>query len=113
MDDPKHKAAEVGEELRAAGGLRPGAARAVSRLTGVPEAEVFGVGSFYHLLARPDAKVRVCTGLSCLMAGAEAVLHAAMDAGLPVEGCSCLAGCDVPPAVLRDRACCPPCRWRT
>jgi NADH:ubiquinone oxidoreductase subunit F (NADH-binding) len=103
VDDPQRKAAEVGEELRAAGGLRPGAARAVSRLTGVPEAEVFGVGSFYHLLARPDAKVRVCTGLSCLLAGAEAVLHAAMDAGLPVEGCSCLAGCDVPPAVLRDR----------
>jgi NADH:ubiquinone oxidoreductase subunit F (NADH-binding) len=96
-------AALVGDKLRAAGGLVPGAARAVSRATGVPEAHVFGVGSFYHLLARPDAKVRVCTGLSCLMAGAEGVLHAARAAGLPVEGCSCLAGCDVPPAVLRDR----------
>ncbi len=103
MEDAKHKAAALGDELRAAGGLIPGAARSVSRATGVPEAHVYGVGSFYHLLARPDAKVRVCTGLSCLLGGAEAVLHAAMDAGLPVEGCSCLAGCDVPPAVLRDR----------
>jgi NADH:ubiquinone oxidoreductase subunit F (NADH-binding) len=101
--DDAHRKAAVGEELRAAGGLVPGAARKVSRATGVPEAHVFGVASFYHLLARPDAKVRVCTGLSCLLAGAEDVLHAAMDAGLPVEGCSCLAGCDVPPAVLRDR----------
>ena len=99
----QRRAAEVADELRAAGGLVEGAARAVSRKTGVPEATVYGVGSFYHLLARPDAKLRVCTGLSCLMAGAERVLHAAMDAGLPVEGCSCLAGCDVPPAVLRDR----------
>jgi len=31
------------------------------------------------------------------------VLDAARAAGLPVEGASCLAGCDVPPAVLRDR----------
>ena len=38
MDDAKHKAASVGDELRAAGGLVPGAARSVSRRTGVPEA---------------------------------------------------------------------------
>ncbi len=81
----------------------PGAARAVARRTGVPEAHVFGVGSFYHLLSRPAAKLRVCTGLSCLLAGADKVLDAARQAGLPVEGTSCLAGCDVPPAVLRDR----------
>ncbi|MEM7305088.1 MAG: NADH-ubiquinone oxidoreductase-F iron-sulfur binding region domain-containing protein [Planctomycetota bacterium] len=101
--DHKKQAASVPDRLIEAGGLQPGVAREISRATGVPEATVFGVGSFYHLLARPDAKVRVCTGLSCLLGGAEKVLHAAMDAGLPVEGVSCLAGCDVPPAVLRDR----------
>ena len=102
-DDARLKAASVADKLRVAGGLAPGVARKVSRETGVPEAEVFGVGSFYHLLSRPSAKVRVCTGLSCLMGGAQAVLDAAEAAGLPCEGTSCLAGCDLPPAVLRDR----------
>jgi len=37
------------------------------------------------------------------MAGADAVLAAAREAGLPVAECSCLAACDRPPAVLRDR----------
>jgi NADH:ubiquinone oxidoreductase subunit F (NADH-binding) len=99
----KDKAAAVPEHLLQAGGLLQGVARQVARETGVPEAHVTGVGSFFHLLARPDKKVRVCTGLSCQLAGAAEVLRAAQQAGLPVEGCSCLAGCDVPPAVLRDR----------
>ena len=99
--DPRRAA--VPERLLEAGGLRPGVARDVARATGVPEADVYGVASFYHLLARPEAKVRVCTGLSCQLAGAEQVLAAARRAGLPVEGASCLAGCDVPPAVLRGR----------
>jgi NADH:ubiquinone oxidoreductase subunit F (NADH-binding) len=97
------RAASVSDRLERAGGLQPGVAREIARETGVPEAHVHGVGTFYHLLARPDAKVRVCTGLSCQLAGAEEVLAAAREAGLPVEGCSCLAGCDVAPAVLRDR----------
>ncbi len=77
--------------------------REVARATGMPEAEVYGVGSFYHLLARPNAEIRVCTGLSCALAGAPRVLVAATQAGLAAEPCSCLAGCDVAPAVLRDR----------
>ena len=99
----RHDAASVPDRLREAGGLLEGVARQIARETGVPEAEVYGVGSFYHLLSRPDAKVRVCTGLSCMLGGAQEVLDAAREAGLPVEGASCLAGCDVPPAVLRDR----------
>lgn len=99
-DDRRH---EVPDLLRQAGGLSEGTAREISRQTGVPEADIYGVGSFYHLLARPDAKVRVCTGLSCRMAGADDVLRAAQLNELPVEACSCLAGCDVAPAVLRDR----------
>ncbi len=94
---------EMPGRLQEAGGLTPGVARAIASELGVPEAEVWGVGSFFHLLARPQSKVRVCTGLSCMLAGAADVLAAARDAGLPAEACSCLAGCDVPPAVLRDR----------
>lgn len=89
--------------LQIEGGIQPGASRTVSQKTGVPEAHIYGVGSFFNLLARPNKKVRVCTGLSCRMAGANQILQAIEDAGMPVEGCSCLAACDVPPAVLRDR----------
>ncbi len=99
-NDRRH---EIPDLLQQAGGLTEGTARRIAEETGIPEADIYGVGSFYHMLARPDAKVRVCTGLSCQMAGADKVLRAAELAGLPVEGCSCLAGCDVPPAVLRDR----------
>ena len=95
--------AEIPEALQKAGGLAPGVAREVARELGVAEAEVYGVGTFYHLLARPEVKVRVCTGLSCRLAGADALLEAAHAAGLPAEGASCLAGCDVAPAVLRER----------
>ena len=95
--------ASVPEKLQEAGGLDEGVARRVARETGVPEATVYGVGSFFHLLGDSKHKVRVCTGLSCEMAGARHVLEAAEAAGLPVAECSCLAACDVPPAVLRDR----------
>ncbi len=93
----------VPEQLMDAGGLVPGVARDISRKTGVPEADIHGVASFFHLLARPKQKIRVCTGLSCAMKGSLELLAQAESAGLPVEGCSCLAACDLPPAVLRDR----------
>ena len=95
--------ARVLDEIAEAGGLKPGVAREVARSTGVPEAEVYGAGSFFHLLAEPDVDVRVCQGLSCQMAGAEDVLAAAKASGLRAEGCQCLAACDQPPAVLRSR----------
>ncbi len=85
----------------AAGGLRPGAAKVVSDATGVPEATAYGVASFYHLLARPDVDVRVCTGLSCRMAGADAALSALQRGGAAVEGCACLGQCDRAPAALQ------------
>ncbi|MFT4539397.1 MAG: NADH:ubiquinone oxidoreductase subunit F (NADH-binding)/NADH:ubiquinone oxidoreductase subunit E [Planctomycetota bacterium] len=100
----KHQGLEaIPEGLQEAGGILPGIAAKVAQETGNAEAHVYGVGSFYHLLSRPNAKVRVCTGLSCLMAGADKVLAATQAAGWPSEGCSCLAGCDVAPAVLKDR----------
>ena len=85
------------------GGLKPGVATAVSRETGVPEAEVFGTGSFYHLLSNPETTLRICTGLSCSMRGGRELLNQAVAAGMPAEECSCLAACDRPPAVIRER----------
>ncbi|MEX1024706.1 MAG: NADH-ubiquinone oxidoreductase-F iron-sulfur binding region domain-containing protein [Planctomycetota bacterium] len=97
------KRGDLPDLIQREGGLADGVARKLSLETGIPEADIFGVGSFFHLLARPSKKVRVCTGLSCRLGGADDVLAACRAAGLPVEGVACLAGCDVPPAVLRDR----------
>ena len=102
MASPENRA-RVPEELERLGGLRPGVSREVARRTGVPEADVYGVGSFYHLLAEPDVDVRVCQGLSCQMAGAERILVTAQESGLRAAGCQCLAACDQPVAVLRGR----------
>ena len=85
------------------GGLRPGAAREIHARTGVPEAEVWGTGSFYHLVARPDVEARVCTGLTCELAGADEVLADLQARGVNAEGCACLAQCDRAPAVLLTR----------
>ena len=55
---------EILHVLEEEGGLREGAAATVHRKTGVPEADVYGVGTFYHLLNEPDAGIRVCQGLT-------------------------------------------------
>jgi len=99
----KKQSPDVPHELQKRGGLVSGAAGDVARATGAAEAQAYGVASFFHLLARPDKKIRVCTGLSCRLAGADDVLQACESAGFPVEGISCLAGCDTAPAVLRER----------
>ncbi len=85
------------------GGLRPGAAREIYARTGVPEATAYGVGSFYHLVARPDVQARVCDGLTCRMNGADDVLAGLQDKGVAAEGCACLGQCDRAPAVLWSR----------
>jgi len=100
--DPRR--AQVPAALRRAGGLRPGVAAEVARETGVAEAQVYGVGSFYHLLSEPDVRLRVCQGLSCQLHGARGLLEEAQRRGLPAAGCSCLAACDRPVAALCDRS---------
>jgi NADH:ubiquinone oxidoreductase subunit F (NADH-binding) len=107
----KNDPSAVPDLLLEAGGLVEGAAEKVSRETGVPEAEVYGVGSFFGLLAQPKARLRFCTGLACQLAGAQEILHQARAVGLPVEGCSCLAACDRAPAVLKDRRVLPRVTW--
>ncbi len=83
--------------------MSKGTSASVHRATGIPEADIYGVGSFFHLLAEPDIKVRVCQGLACKMAGSDEVQAEAEAAGFPVKPCSCLAACDQAPAVLKDR----------
>lgn len=95
--------AAVPELLQQQETCSPEGVRSVSVQTGVPAADVYGVESFYHLLGEKQVKARVCTGLSCRLAGAEALLESCKAAGLEVSEASCLAACDRPPAVLRER----------
>ncbi len=89
---------EVLEKLEEAGGLRPGAVEAVHRSTGVPAADIFGVATFYHLIADPDAGIRVCQGLSCKLAGCDALLADLTGQGKQATFSSCLGRCDLAPA---------------
>jgi NADH:ubiquinone oxidoreductase subunit F (NADH-binding) len=95
--------ADVPDRLQAAGGMRPGAAAEVARETGQHEADVYGVASFFDLLRAGNQRLAVCTGLSCRMQGADEVLAAAKQSGLPVREAACLAACDRAPAILKDR----------
>ena len=103
LQERVRRLSELPEHLQAAGGLVEGAAAIAAKQVDGSEAHAYGVASFFSLLARPEKKLRVCTGLTCRLAGADEVLSTALAAGLEAEGCSCLAGCDVAPAVLKDR----------
>jgi len=72
----------------------------VCKATGVPEADIYGVLSFYHLLKDPRITRRVCTGLTCRIAGSDRVLTQLQSDGQRAEGVSCLGQCDRPVAVL-------------
>ncbi len=89
---------EVLDRLEEKGGLRPGVARQVHLETGVPEADVYGVGTFYHLLAKPDAGVAVCQGLSCRLAGCDRIKAELEAGGTAATYTSCLGRCDFAPA---------------
>jgi NADH:ubiquinone oxidoreductase subunit F (NADH-binding) len=86
------------EALEAIGGPTKENIRTLSRKTGVPESEIYGVASFYHLIEHVDR--RVCTSLSCRIQGAEARIAELKAQGLSVEEVSCLGQCDRPVAVL-------------
>ncbi len=90
---------EVLHRLEEKGGLRPGVAAEVHRETGVPEADIYGVATFYHLLADPDAGVRVCQGLSCKLADCDGKKAELDGAGVENVFTSCLGRCDMAPAV--------------
>ncbi len=102
--EPKHARREdVLKILDREGGLRPGVARKVHRATGVPEADVFGVASFYHLLSDPETDAFVCQGLSCRLAGCERAKEEVEARGETARFVSCLGRCDAAPAVWHRR----------
>jgi len=93
----------IPDELQRHADSAGSASQTVSKSTGIPAADVYGVESFYELLGERKAKVGVCTGLSCRLAGADELLASCHEAGLEACEASCLAACDRAPAVLRDR----------
>ncbi|MCG8459230.1 MAG: SLBB domain-containing protein [Holophagales bacterium] len=80
------------------GGSRRGVAEEARRRTGVPAADIYGVATFYSLLADPDAGVRVCQGLSCKLADCGRLYGEMESLGLKPAYASCLGRCDQAPA---------------
>jgi formate dehydrogenase len=90
--------------------LRHGHLAALAERLRLSQVEVFEVASFYHHFeivddnaAVPDTVVRVCTSLSCAMAGGEALLAdlqtaLAGDAGVRAQAAPCIGQCHVAPA---------------
>ncbi|MFP5466227.1 MAG: NADH-ubiquinone oxidoreductase-F iron-sulfur binding region domain-containing protein [Gammaproteobacteria bacterium] len=90
------------------GALREGHLAALAEHLGLSQVEVFEVASFYHHFSVVDDEaevpatvVRVCTSLSCAMAGGESLLtdlQRQMDAGVRVESAPCIGLCHGAPA---------------
>jgi formate dehydrogenase beta subunit len=82
---------------------------ALAELMKLSQAEVFEVASFYHHFeilrdteAAPSLRIRVCNGLSCEMAGAQALLAklpSLLQADVKVEPVPCIGRCEQAPAI--------------
>ena len=95
----------------AEGGLRHGQLAALAERLRLSQAEVYEVATFYHhfdVVADeadpPRTTVRVCTSLSCALAGGENLLadlreRLAGDAGVRVLAAPCIGQCHRAPAV--------------
>lgn len=92
---------EVLHLLEELGGVTEANVREVARQTRVSEAEVWGAGTFYHLL-KGGPKVRVCNGLSCRIRGSDDLVAQLKQQGKQVEEVSCLGQCDRAPAALDE-----------
>jgi NADH:ubiquinone oxidoreductase subunit F (NADH-binding) len=102
MEKKGAQRSRVLELLEHHGGLKPGVAELISRETGVPAADVYGVATFYTLVSRPDAGVRVCQGLTCKMKGSDDLVADLEARGVKHEQVSCLGQCDRAPAAIDD-----------
>ncbi|MFD0917717.1 NAD(P)H-dependent oxidoreductase subunit E [Pseudahrensia aquimaris] len=90
--------------------------RALAEIMRLSQVEVYEVASFYDHFdvvkegepLPPDLTIRVCDSVSCMMAGAEALI-AGLEAGIDREKvrvlrAPCMGGCDVAPAArIGDR----------
>ncbi|RME57440.1 hypothetical protein D6779_08680, partial [Candidatus Parcubacteria bacterium] len=77
MKNAREAGKNVAEEIARAGGLGAGVSREVGKKLGVPEAEVYGVGTFYTLISDRPKTLRVCQGLTCRLFGAQEILDGA------------------------------------
>jgi NADH:ubiquinone oxidoreductase subunit E len=69
----------------------------------VPFAEIYGVASFYALLntGRPATHVRLCSGVPCILAGAEQLAQALrQNSDVAWQWFPCIGQCDRAPAAL-------------
>ena len=88
------------ELLAEEGGAAPGNASRVGAETDVPDADIYGVATFYSLLRTPGRRVRVCQGLTCKLAGSDRIATDMRSRGERVEEVSCLGQCDRAPVGL-------------
>lgn len=84
------------------GGVTEDSVRNVHAITGIPEADIWGAGTFYTLTDKPGKRVRVCDGLSCRMADADSIADRITAEGRDCERVSCLGQCDLAPATLDE-----------
>ncbi len=102
----------LAQEVR--GHVSPETMQEVAELTGIPEADVRGVATFYTMFnKRPVGRflIQVCTNISCNLCGGDEVLeafleHAGTELGetsedglFTVTEVECLAACGFPTAV--------------
>jgi len=83
--------------------------REISRQTDIPEADIWGTGSFYHLIDNEQQiaagpQTRVCNGLTCRMRGADELADRLTSQGRHVTRISCLGQCDLAPALLNEQS---------
>lgn len=102
MLKPDAQREKILDLLEHAGGVTEASVKEISEQTGVPEADIWGTGKFYSLIDRPEKRVRVCDGLSCQMAGADAVAESIEADGIACERVSCLGQCDLAVATLTE-----------
>ena len=87
----------------------------VSRVTGIPEAKLYGFISFYAMISpKPRGKyvIRMCESAPCHVTGAVAVMESitktlgiqpgetSRDGRFTLEYCQCLGVCESSPAIL-------------
>jgi len=102
MQKPDAQRERIIELLEHKGGVTEQSVREVAEETGVPQADIWGTGLFYTLIAQPGKRIRLCDGLTCQMFGADKLADELRGSGKTVERVSCLGQCDLAPASLDE-----------
>jgi NADH-quinone oxidoreductase subunit F len=85
------------------GWISAGAVNYIGERLTVAPADIYGVATFYHLLAtapRPPVVAHVCDDIACIGAGAEEICAQLKTSGVTWERSPCLGLCDRAPAAL-------------